>query len=166
MTNLPERLGFSWLSQVWSAPPMPRGIDLGDGRVLGAEDVLEGHFRRIAARPRRQTRKVAVQLNDSLIAKITVLAPDLAPLTELAEEVANALPPVQPASDFRANLHQALERTHRQYSAQRVLGTRRPPEPEQESRSLVMAALLLAALVLVGMVWRWWGRRGAQTAAA
>jgi hypothetical protein len=147
------------------AQPVP-GIDMGDGRKLGAEDVLESHFKRMAARRRPARANVAVQVGDSLLAAITVLAPNLAPLTELAEEVATVVPPVQPAPEFRRNLHQALERTHRQHSAQRVLGTRPLQQPETswiESRSLwfaVAGALLTAALALL------WRRRSAMPQAA
>jgi hypothetical protein len=95
------------------------------------------------------------------MAAITVLAPDLAPLTELAEEVAGAMPPVQPAAEFRRHLHQALERTHRQHAAQRALGTRRPFAPEREPRPLWWLVMALAVLLVIGGVWRWWGRREA-----
>jgi hypothetical protein len=125
-----------WLQSIRGAQPSAPGIDLGNGRMLGAEDVLEGHYRRMAARfqpqtlvrPRqvppepspRRTHRVAVQVGDNLVAAITVLAPDLVPLTELAEEVAGVVPPVLPEPQFREHLHQALERTHRQYAAQRA----------------------------------------------
>ncbi len=100
------------------------GIDLGNGRMLDTEDVLDSHFRRIAAArqtPRPGQEHVVVQIEgDNMIAAITVLAPKLAPLTELAEVVADAMPAVHPAPQFRQHLHQALERTHRQHAAQRV----------------------------------------------
>lgn len=163
MTAFAQWVGSTWTGPTWlrldwrpwRTPCTPSGIDLGDGRTLGAEDVLEGHFRRLSARPR--THKVEVQVNDNLIAKIMVLAPDLAPLTELAEEVADVVPPVHPAPEFRHHLHQALERTHRQHQAQRMLGTRRAPEPAKRARPALMATMLMAALLLIA--WHWWNRR-------
>jgi hypothetical protein len=153
-----------WLLYVRGETDPPHGIDLGNGRVLGAEDVLEGHYRRLTATRPRQ-RRASVQVGDNLMAAITVLAPDLAPLTELAEEVAGAVPPVQPAVEFRRHLHQALERTHRQHAAQRALGTRRPYAPERESRPLWWIIMALAVLVVMGGIWRWWGRREAAAQA-
>lgn len=113
-------------------------IDMGNGRLLSAEDVLEGHFHRLA------TRTVHVQVKPDLQAALTVLAPKLAPLTEVAAEVAQVLPPIQPAAQFRRDLHRALELTHRQQLAQRKLGT----APHQHSQQL-WVYLLLAATVVV-----------------
>ena len=121
-------------------------IDMGDGRKLGAEDVLEGHYRRLyaphasrraatrasARSSGKRGREVQVQVGDNLIAAITVLAPSLVPLAEIAEDVARTVPSVRPEPDFRERLHEALERTHRQHAAQRTLGTRlaaRPARP-------------------------------------
>lgn len=147
-----------WLEQFAVRPsPPPRGIDLGDGRMLGAEDVLEGHYRRLAARPAR--RNVPVQVGDNLLAAITVLAPDLAPLTLVAEEVADAMPYVQPAPDFRLQLHQALERTHRQHTAQRTLGTRPATPPASAAIPPSKLAALVTLLLLLVVAWRWWARR-------
>jgi hypothetical protein len=142
----------AWLRTTWFPSLSINGIDMGDGRILGAEDVLESHFMRLARRPR--TENVPVQVGDNLVAAITVLAPKLAPLTEVAEEVAQAMPPVQPAPQFRKNLHQALERTHRQHAAQRVLGTRNRPKPSPAWRQpggwVLVASLLLTLLAV------WW----------
>jgi hypothetical protein len=104
--------------------PSPTPVNMGNGRFLTAEDVLEGHFRRLTTQPTAQT--VTLQVKDDLNAAITVLAPELTPLTRVAQEVAQTVPAVQPEPRFRQNLHSALERTHRQHSAQRVLGTRSP----------------------------------------
>lgn len=154
-----------WLEQIGgrrAAPP--RGIDLGNGRTLKAEDVLEGHFRRMTTRQR--THHVSVQVGDNLLAAIAVLAPDLAPLTLVAEEVAGALPHVQPADDFRLHLHEALERTHRQHAAQRTLGTRPPTPPAAPRRPSGRVAALVALLVLLALSWRWWSQRAVSSAAA
>ena len=79
------------LNDFWRRESLPQGgIDLGNGRVLGAEDVLEGHFRRMSAHRQPSSRQVAVQVGDNLMVAITVLAPDLAPLTEIAEQVFDA----------------------------------------------------------------------------
>lgn len=154
-----------WLEQFAVRPsPPPRGIDLGNGRMLGAEDVLEGHYRHMAARPAR--RNVPVQVGDHLLAAITVLAPDLAPLTLVAEEVADAMPHVQPAPDFRRHLHQALERTHRQHAAQRTLGTRSSTPPPSAALLPSKVAALLTLLLLLVVAWRWWNHRGQASAPA
>ena len=101
------------------------GLDLGGGQVLAPEDVLDGHcVRLLANRSHKATQTVPVRVNDNLSAAITVMAPNLAPLTDLAEEVAVAVPAVAPEPAFRQNLYQALERTHRQYRVQEALGTR------------------------------------------
>ncbi len=154
-----------WLEQIGVRPsPPPRGIDLGNGRILGAEDVLEGHYRRLTTRPR--THQVKVHVADNLAAAITVLAPDLTPLTLVAEEVANAVPRVQPAPDFRMHLHEALERTHRQHAAQRTLGTRPPGSATGSSRPTGWLAALVTVCVLLVVAWRWWGHRAAAPVTA
>ena len=141
-------------SKIWSPPwrgdkigvDAP-GIDLGNGRVLGPEDVLESHYRRVRAR----VVPAAVKVNDSLVAAIGVLAPNLAPLTAVAEEVANVVPPVAPQPEFRAHLHQALERTHRQHAAQRMLGTRRIAPRRRDPRGFWLIVLLAG----IGMLLAW-----------
>jgi hypothetical protein len=142
------------------------GIDLGNGRIMAAEDVLEGHFRRVAARRHPPTQgaspgihTVEVQVADGLVAAIGVLAPELAPLTALAEDVSTAVPLVQPEAKFRATLQEALERTHRQHAAQRRLGTR-PPVAQRAWTEPAPAPLwwLTALLLLVGVLTFWWQR--------
>lgn len=58
-----------------------------------------------------------------------------------------------PAPDFRRKLHQALERTHRQHAAQRVLGTRRaapsPRPPRRWPWLVVLFGLLSLAVYLL-----------------
>ncbi len=127
------------------------GIDLGGGRVLGAEDVMESHYRRVRSR----IYPVAVQVSDSLVAAIGVLAPGLAPLTEVAEQMATAVPAVTPEPEFRAHLHEALERTHRQHAAQRMLGTRRVAVRRRSPRGRWLVALV----ALTGLLLVWWGNR-------
>jgi hypothetical protein len=118
-------------------------IDMGNGRVLAAEDLLEGHFHRLAAGT------VQVQVKRDMQAAITVVAPQLAPLTEVAREVAQAVPVAQPAARFRHDLHKALELTHRQQAAQRKLGTRpAPAESHWGALGLVIAGVVL----LIGVV--------------
>jgi hypothetical protein len=138
------------------------GIDLGNGRILGAEDVLEGHYRRLSTR-QAATRQVAVQVGDNLTAAIAVLAPDLVPLTEVAEQVSGAVPYVAPEPHFRENLHQALERTHRQHAAQRVLGVRQAARPKAANPLgwWMVAAGVLATLALL---WNWRARQSAVPA--
>jgi hypothetical protein len=117
-------------------------IDLGNGKFLAAEDVLEGHFHRLASTT------VPVQVGPNLTAAITVLAPGLTPLTELAEEVAHTVPLVQPAPQFRHHLHQALEQTHRQHAAQRMLGTRPPAQVEGSAWGMITLFLIVTVTLL------------------
>jgi hypothetical protein len=127
-------------------PPLaPTRVSMGNGRFLAAEDVLEGHFHRLTTQPGTQT--VTLQVKDDLSAAITVLAPELTPLTRVAQEVAQTVPAVQPEPRFRENLHSALERTHRQHTAQRVLGTRSPtPTGRSFWRTVAPVAVLILAL--------------------
>lgn len=127
-------------------------LDMGQGRTLDPEDVLDGHFRRLSSRPPR-TETVAVQSSDTLTSAITVLAPELAPLTDLAEELATTVPDIQPEARFRADLHRALEATHRQHAAQRALGTRPLPPDDGEERSTL--PWLATALLVFVFVWLW-----------
>jgi len=125
-------------------------IDMGDGRFVSAEDVLDGHFRRLAAP--RPTDTVRVQIKPDLQAAIRVVAPDLAPLTALASEVADTVPHVQPGAQFRQDLHRALELSHRQQNAQRILGTRPHATKSDPKRILLLFAAIgfaLSTLVLL-----------------
>ena len=139
------------------------GIDLGQGRMLPPEDVLEGHFRRVQAQPRaaaRPAQTVAVQVRPNLTAAIAVMAPALAPLAAVAEGVSSAVPPVQPTPEFRAHLQQALERTHRQHAAQRCLGAR--PAPRRAAAPGHGAWLGWMLALAGGLVLLWlWRRRAA-----
>ncbi|MDQ3250031.1 MAG: hypothetical protein M3Q45_12600 [Chloroflexota bacterium] len=131
----------------WAQPKELHKIDLGNGKFLAAADLLEGHFHRLA------TATVPVQVDRSLTAAITVLAPDLTPLTTLAEEVAQTVLRVQPAPHFRHQLQQALEQTHRQHTAQRVLGTRQAPPPA--GVTWLMFSVCVALVITVVGVWRY-----------
>ncbi|MDI9548050.1 MAG: hypothetical protein QM346_10680, partial [Chloroflexota bacterium] len=49
-------------------------IDMGDGRTLGPEDVLEGHWNRLVAQRRtRDARTVQVRVSDNFSAAIMVM---------------------------------------------------------------------------------------------
>ena len=153
------------LNRIWQREQLPTGgVDLGNGRVLGAEDVLEGHFQRVSTRRQQATRQVAVQVGDNLMVAIAVLAPDLAPLTEVAEQVSNAVPFVEPEARFRENLHKALERTHRQHAAQRVLGTRPAPRPKP-ANPLGWWMVLVGIVATVAVLWGIRSRQSAVPAA-
>ena len=70
-------------------------------------------------------------------------------MTDLAEEVAHTLPVAQPTPQFRDTLYKALEQTHRQHHAQRVLGTR----PQVVETNEVHAWLIIGtAFTIVGIV--------------
>ena len=139
----------------WRDPAGMPGIDMGDGRVLEAEDVLDTYSARLisVAPGARPTKTVNVQVDDNLVAAIEVLAPDLAKLTHLADEVAQAVPPVHPEAEFRQSLYEALERTHRQQAARRALGTHELEQPAFPYRMVVGGRsdrAAVAAVLVVG----------------
>jgi hypothetical protein len=136
--------------------PEPQ-IDMGNGRLVSAADVLEGHYRRLA------TRTVTVQVQPDLQSAITVVAPELAPLTAVAADVAQAMPSIQPTMQFRQELHRALELSHRQQQAQRILGT----YPAAAENNLPWGLLIgVAVLVTVLVGWLLVRRRHEQAAAS
>lgn len=130
----------------WRSPP---AIDLGGGRLVPAEDLLEGHFRRLEAEGRAhysgaqpvRAQQVSVEVRPALKSVIEVAAPTLAPLAQIAEQVAEKLPTLQPAAGFRDELHRALEEAHRH----------RDEAPAEAAAG--WAALLAAALVGLGVAW-------------
>jgi len=128
------------------------GLDLGDGRTLPPEDVLDGHSVRLLARRQSNVRTVPIQLHD-LSAAIMVMAPDLAPLADLAEEVAVAVPAVAPEAAFRRNLHEALERTHRQHRVEEALGTRPKRQHTSKHGTAFAAAVVLSLCVCSALGW-------------
>lgn len=131
-------------------------IDLGGGRLVAPEDLLEGHFRRLAGAPPLEPRDtVRVQTTPSLNALIQVAAPTLAPLTQIAEQLATKLPTLQPAADFRSQLHHALEEEHRRR-------LQNPPAPAPaRTRWPIFAAFALATLGAATLV-LWLARRRAR----
>lgn len=147
-------------------------VDLGGGRQVAAEDVLEGHFRRMAraghtaqlAQAAQAGSEVRVQLAPGLTGAIRVMAPQLAPLTEVAEELASAFPSVRPAPEFRSELHRALEVAHREHMAARAALAER--NAAQGGRRIsartwlwALAPTLAVALVAALVAWWVWGRR-------
>ncbi|MEZ4733784.1 MAG: hypothetical protein R3E79_42355 [Caldilineaceae bacterium] len=124
-------------------------IDLGNGRFVEAEDVLDSHFTNRLDPPR-----LTVHVEGDLNKALTALAPGLASLTELAEEVDQVVPRAQPAPQFRQDLHKALELTHRQHHAQRVLGTRlETPEPQTPWLMIVLLFMVIASAVSMTIYW-------------
>jgi hypothetical protein len=72
----------SALTNFWRRDRRRATIDMGHGRTLSVEDVLDGHFRRMTRDAMTRTvdaRTVEIQVDDQLRAAITVLAPDLSP---------------------------------------------------------------------------------------
>lgn len=118
-------------------------VDLGNGRFVQAEDVLESHFSN-----RLDTPRLTVHVEGDLNQALTALAPGLASLTELAEEVDQLVPRAQPTPQFRQDLHKALELTHRQHHAQRVLGTRVEKPETQTPWGLISLIVLLVACTI------------------
>ena len=107
------------------------GIDMGNGQILPAADVLDGHFQRLADQNGKtdagQTGSSQQKPERNLGPAIQKLSPDLVPLTDLADELAGQTEQAHPAPQFRQNLHDALERAHQEQAARRVLGIQ--PEP-------------------------------------
>lgn len=134
---------FEYFQHGDQPPDESQRIHLGNGQFLNAEDVLEGHFHRLSSTT------VPIQVTPDLTAAITVLAPGLTPLTEIAEEVAHTVPLAQPTAQFRQDLHKALEQTHRQHTAQRILGTRPPAKTAQTPWGMIVC-LVMVAVTLVG----------------
>lgn len=129
----------------WSDQPdiVVERVDLGNGHSVAPEDVLDSHFTNRIDEPR-----LTVHVEGDLNKALTTLAPSLASLTELAEEVEQAVPRAQPTPQFRQDLQKALELTHRQHQAQRVLGTRVETPEAQMSWTLISLAVLLVACTI------------------
>jgi len=118
-------------------------IDLGNGRFVEGEDVLDSHFQ-----SQLETPRLTVHVEGDLNRALAALAPGLAALTELAEEVDQLVPRVQPAPQFRHDLHKALELTHRQHHAQRVLGTRvEIPDPQTPWGMISFLVVIVVSVV-------------------
>lgn len=132
-------------------------VDLGNGRFVQAEDVLESHFSN-----RLDTPRLTVHVEGDLNQALTALAPGLASLTELAEEVDQLVPRVQPTPQFRQDLHKALELTHRQHHAQRVLGTRVETPETQTPWTMIALIIVLVVTCVVSVTVYLYKRREVQ----
>lgn len=122
----PTGWSITWIMP-WGGEQTPmEQIDFGEGHMVSAADLLDGHFQRLAAQPALPTSS-AIATESHLHTTIAVVAPTLTPLTDLAEEVAQTVPLAQPTPQFRDTLYKALEQTHRQHQAQRILGVQPTP---------------------------------------
>lgn len=119
-------------------------IDFGDGLFVPAEDVLDGHLKHLL---RDNSQSVRIQTGPTLQSTIEVSSPELAPLTGLAEELAEIVPDTTPEPHFREELHRALELSHRQHAAQRALGT--CPDTTDEKRHNASTYLIVLNLLLL-----------------
>ncbi len=127
-------------------PLESKGLDLGNGVVLKAEDVVDSHAKRL------QTRNGSASLSPALRS----LAPDLAPLTDLAQSVADQSPDARPADKFRSDLQRALETSHKQQTVRRTLGI----QPAAKVDPPVWQSPWFVALLLgVVMTWMFFYRR-------
>ncbi len=150
----------------FSRRPARRAIDLGGGRQAAPEDLLEGHFRRLAteiasglasglaAQPTLapsapRTQEVHVQVSPRFDTAIRVVAPALAPLAQIAEELAAKIPTVQPTAQFRTELHRALEEAHRRHQEAETGPPARPAPVRSTLPWLVAGAL--AGMGLAGI---------------
>ena len=125
-------------------PKAPPEIDFGGGFFVPAEDVLDGHLKRLL---RDNSHSVHVQTGRTLQSTIEVSSPELAPLTGLAEELAEIVPDTTPEPHFREELHRALELSHRQHAAQRALGT--CPDTIDEKRQNASTYLIMLNVLLL-----------------
>ncbi len=132
-------------------------VDLGNGRFVGGEDILDSHFHNQLETPR-----LTVHVEGDLNRALTALAPGLASLTELAEEVDQLVPRVQPTPQFRHDLHKALELTHRQHHAQRVLGTR-VEIPDPQTPWGMISFILVVVISVVSVTFYLYRRKEPQT---
>lgn len=124
-------------------------IDLGNGKMVRSEDLLDGHANNLrtikldhATEPKKR----------DLTSAVRVVAPEIAPLTDLAYTIAEKSPQSQPKDKFRADLQHALESTHRQQKVRRTLGMQPPArkEPALWKSPWFMAFVGLLLLLLVG----------------
>jgi len=144
-----------WNAALFSEHSPIEQVDFGDGRAVSASDLLDGHFQWLAAQPLPQVLPQALPqalsgpVERDLHTTIAVVAPTLTPLTDLAEEVAQTLPLAQPTPHFRDTLYKALEQTHRQHHAQRVLGTRPAVVENHELHTWLVIGV---AFTIVGIV--------------
>ena len=145
-----QRRATAW---PWRRPKTISAIDLGGGRLVPPEDLLEGHFHRLTqpvnpqpATHAQRGQDVSVQVSPDMRATIRVVAPTLAPLAQLAEELIARLTFVKPTPQFRADLQRALEDELR-----RRLGEEES-SPAPRSAASMLAAPLLTTLGLAGLV--------------
>ena len=140
---------------------LPPGLDLGDGQQLDAADVLDGHFFRLSETHDATSSPLPcyAYVRSDLGIAIASLAPHLTPLVDLAEEVAQTVPPTHPSPQFRADLQRALEREHQQQIAKRIL-VAQPQAPASlalsqrlRSKPALMAGLPLLLGLLACIAW-------------
>lgn len=115
---MPQRPSFGSLG--FGRKEWEKDVDLGGGRSARPEDLLEGHFQKLAGRA-AGSQEVNVQVSPNESTVLRVSAPALAPLAEIAEELASRIPTIQPAAGFRDELHRSLEEAHRRQMEARRL---------------------------------------------
>jgi len=145
----PTGWSIAWIMP-WSGEQAPiEQIDFGEGHMVSAADLLDGHFQRLAAQPVLST-PTPVVTESHLHTTIAVVAPTLTPLTDLAEEMAQTVPLAQPTPHFRDTLYKALEQSHRQHQAQRILGVQPTPveAPGHSTWLLVGVAFTIVGICL------------------
>ena len=129
-------------------------INLGKGQTIHAIDVVEGHAQRLR---KAKTNAAPAGSEQAITSAVRTVAPEVAPLTDLALNIANNSTNAQPASKFRKELQQALETSHRQQSVRRSLGIQAPAKKDppwwQSSWFLFVVATLLI-IVTVGIASR------------
>lgn len=131
-------------------PPIEQ-VDFGNGHLVSADDILDGHFQQLTAQSEHDESvksSRAEQSDPELHSIIENVAPTLTPLTDLAENMAETIPEAHPTLHFRDTLNKALTETHRQHSAQQTLGIQSVQHKSQDWRNKLIVFLILTVLTL------------------
>ncbi|MFN8440241.1 MAG: hypothetical protein U0175_05715 [Caldilineaceae bacterium] len=124
-------------------------VDLGGGRVVNAEDIVDGHAQRLHKEAKQETDK---STSTSVTNAMRVVAPELAPLTDLAQNIANQSTKAQPDGKFRSDLQRALESSYRQQHVRRKLGLQ--PAAQKDLPWFQSPWLIGTVVVVMLMVFR------------
>lgn len=128
-------------------------VDLGGGRMVSAEDIVDGHAQRLHKETRHEADK---STSTNLTNAVRTVAPELAPLTDLAQKIADQSTKAQPDGKFRSDLQQALESTYRQQHVRRKLGLQlaAQKDPLWWQSPWLLGAVLVVMVVALRLLYR------------
>ena len=135
-----------WRNGWFERTPPIEQVDFGNWYFVSADDLLDGHFQQLTANTEESLSLPTSPLDPELHRKIENVAPQLTPLTDLAENVAETIPEAHPTVHFRTTLNKALTETHRQHSAQRTIGIRPATPQSNEWQSIIIVGLILTVI--------------------